>query len=103
MSSERKTIPDIRFEPGENVTLRYPGGAIYIATLDAETPTHIYLRNALWVADSGRWGLLVAGTPDDNCQWEPMGEITRVPQAHAELSKWPHELPVGPRPAISEE
>lgn len=82
---------------GNNVLIRYPGGAIYLARLERETACHLHLSGALWVADTGQLGLLVAGTPDDNCTWQPLGSLTRVPQAHAEVSLWDHELPTEAR------
>ena len=82
---------------GKDVVIRYPGGAIYIAHLVEVGPTELTLKNPVWVADAGRLGQFFKGIPDENCQWETMGEETDIPRAHAEVSLWPHGVPTESR------
>ena len=78
---------------GQDVCVRYPGGAIYLGHLVAATPTELTLERPVWVASTGRVGAFFRGAYDSACEWEPMGSATDIPRAHAEVSPWPHGVP----------
>lgn len=82
---------------GQDVCIRYPGGAIYLGHLAEATPTDLLLQRPVWVSYTGRLGLFFSGEYDSACEWEPMGEATEIPRAHAEISPWPNGVPTEAR------
>ncbi len=83
---------------GQNVCIRYPGGAVYLGFLKEATPTDLLLERPVWVASTGRVGAFFRGEYDSSCEWEMLGAATEIPRAHAEINPWPHDLPTSSRP-----
>lgn len=85
---------DIGLIPGQNVVIRISGGFTYVGKLTEIHATHISLREAAWVAQSGRWASFMTDGRTDDMEVEPYPAdvIVRIPRQLAEIADWPHAL-----------
>ena len=79
------------------VEVPLPDGCLsmYIGEVVQRDADSITLRQASWVACTGRRHLFFAGTPDSNTEIEPYPDDTEIvlPLPGAILTSWAHPLP----------